>query len=210
MIITIGNTGEITENFNENEFYSTSPDAPNHHLLADNVIYGLQAIRTHYGLPIRVTSTYRTSTHSIAIGSNPITSQHRKGTAIDFEFIGDDDGSVYQQYIDDILNEGDLFQELNGVWQVNGFGIYDNFFHIDTRLNELEGGDIYAHSTSNNGSYSKWDSRKKKSLLSFLDNFGGEDGFSDYPIWFRVLVLLIFSGFSGFLTISFYKFIKRI
>jgi len=77
---------QVTENFNMKELYSTSFNAPEEHFLDDRVIRALQYIRSASGVPIKVTSTYRTLAHNTAIGGSK-RSQHMQGRAIDFQFV---------------------------------------------------------------------------------------------------------------------------
>ena len=55
----------------------------------------LEPIRVRVGQPVQVTSGYRSEVVSIAVGSNPDRSQHRKGEAADITIAGMDSGVLY-------------------------------------------------------------------------------------------------------------------
>jgi len=161
-IIERGDDSPITQNFTFSEYYSKSSDAPDIHGIDDNLVYAMQYIRSYFGHPIRITSTYRTFLHSLSIGSNPYTSQHRYEKAIDWQFIGTDEDvkELHNNFYNDIITQGEVFQKLNNDYNIKGFGLYDTFFHIDTRENESTSGTTW-NTQGINGSYSLWDKKKK-------------------------------------------------
>ncbi len=128
MIIHKGSNRQITVNFKESEFYSGSFNAPDTHCLDDNVIRAVQIIRDYFGVPVIIKSTYRTSSHNLSVGGSS-KSQHLKGKAIDFTF---KDKKYLDLYYQQIVNKWELYDLLKQSG-VNGFGMYDNFMHIDTR-----------------------------------------------------------------------------
>jgi len=186
MLIHRGNDNQIVPYFTERELYSRSSDAPEVHELDDNVINGLVVIRKHFATPVIVTSSFRTrASNALAGGSK--NSQHLKGKAIDAKFKY---STIKEKYDDDILAGGDLFVKLRQAG-ITGFGLYDNFFHIDSR-------DPAADVTNQEdvfGRYSIWDNRVKKKgkieLISAIKNSFtyNEDGIND---WRKTLFMLLF------------------
>ena len=185
MIIYPNSNRQITDNFTEAELYSKSADATNSHFLDDNVIFGLQIIRTNYNIPIRVTSTYRTPTANTLVGgvSN---SRHLISKAIDFQFINDNNDSI-QRLQADWNARGNLYHSLRAIG-INAIGFYTNFVHIDTRENEKdvyqdsEGKNLYypiLNTTTNDsyGSYQTWGTSLDKGIMPDLLQYSNEDGF---------------------------------
>ncbi len=146
MILYKNSNRQITKNFTEKELFSKSPDAPDSHDLSDRAINGIQIIRDYFGVPVYVTSTYRTEQHNKSIGGAS-NSQHLKSTAIDGTF---KDDAIMAKYHAEIESQGPLYQKLIAAG-ILGFGLYDNFFHIDSR----------AVATP-----VVWDNRKKKISLA--------------------------------------------
>lgn len=121
----------------------------------DQVLKALQAIREYYNTPIKINASSRTIEHEIKQGRSG-NSQHTLGNAIDFSFANNPD--LMDDYHNQILNKGILYTTLRRLG-INGFGLYDNFGHIDTRTT---GG----AQSDNHGEYAFWDrriTRKKKS-----------------------------------------------
>lgn len=94
-------------------------------LIDDALVTALQAVRDHYGKPVKVGSAYRTSAYNTKIGGAK-DSQHVKGTAADIRIDGVDLRDL-ARWIETELNPG-------------GLGLYDyvvgdknGFIHIDTR-----------------------------------------------------------------------------
>ncbi len=121
---------QITANFSEQELYSKSFDAPTCHFLSDKAIAGAQIIRDWAGVPVNITSTYRTEAGNTMIGGSS-TSRHLDGAAIDLDF-GSNDDRIIQDFYDDIKCKGPLYRQLTQAG-VRGIGIYDSFIHIDER-----------------------------------------------------------------------------
>ena len=122
---------QVTENFNMKELYSNSFNAPAEHFLDDRVIQALQYIRSASGVPIRVTSTYRTLAHNTLIGGAK-KSQHMVGKAIDFQFVNNNAQELKRLHTLMKDEDGPLRRAL---WDlgVRGFGYYQTFAHIDVR-----------------------------------------------------------------------------
>ena len=128
-----GNTEFVTENFRQNELYSTSVDAPTCIELDDQVIAALQYIRTYFDSPIIVTSTLRTPTGNALVGG-ATNSQHLYGRAIDFVFQDDNYCKVFS-FRQLMLQKGAFFQGLMDLG-VREVGFYKDFVHIDVRPQE--------------------------------------------------------------------------
>ena len=130
----------VSENFVMKEFYSKSSDAPNSHYLDEQLINAAQAIRTWSGVPVRITSSYRTQTHNDGLTGASKSSQHLVGRAIDLQFVQE---NVYwiQELGYQMKYGGDLAELLSEIG-ITGYGYYDTFVHIDTRLTYPDGNEI--------------------------------------------------------------------
>ncbi|MCF8298638.1 MAG: hypothetical protein K9J13_13910 [Saprospiraceae bacterium] len=151
---------QITDNFKMSEFYCKSKDAPISHELDYNLIKAAQYIREQTGIPVRITSSFRTVQGNKDAGSKLANSPHTIGIAIDLQAY-----SYLQklQFMDIVtnwwLNKTIQYKTLRQLG-ISGYGIYDTFLHIDTRGNGNEyhkytGSDTY-------GNYSYWNSSLKK------------------------------------------------
>ena len=74
---------------------------------------GLQIVRDHFNSPIRVTSTLRTATGN-ALVDGASNSRHLPASAIDFQFISNNDG-ILQQFYEDFKCKGH-FTEIKVKW----------------------------------------------------------------------------------------------
>ena len=86
-------------------------------------LWVLDQLREDIGLPIRITSSYRSPDYNEAVGSSS-GSFHRKASALDFQVIG--------------MSPIQVFNKLNkmrhaGSW-TGGLGSYPTFTHIDAGL----------------------------------------------------------------------------
>lgn len=126
-------TRQIRPNFSEGELYSGSWDAPDSHPLSNVTLDGAQAIRSFFDAPFQATSTWRSWAHNIALGSNPTTTQHATGGAIDLQPTQDRD-LYLQAFYNDMACKGPLYQELKAIG-IKGIGIYNTFIHIDDGSN---------------------------------------------------------------------------
>ena len=126
-------TEKVTPNFVANEFddgYNLSDS--NHFTLIDyELVLTLEAIRSHFGLPIYVTSGFRT-TRSNELAGGAIESFHTLGMAIDFSIHGIDMKEVFE-YIK--LGGGSTLGGHFIKQRIGGIGFYPkrNFIHIDSR-----------------------------------------------------------------------------
>lgn len=80
----------------------------------------LEAIRTHFGAPVTITSGYRTPAHNAATRGSSPRSQHLYGLAADIQVEGAVPDAV-AAYAETLLPDA------------GGIGIYDTFTHIDVR-----------------------------------------------------------------------------
>jgi hypothetical protein len=150
---------QVFPHFNIHEFYSKSPDAPQCHELSDITMQAVNYIREYYGVPVVITSTYRTRYHELVLLGKKTTGQHFEGNAIDFKIL---DKAAMEDYQRQVASaSGEVFTHLRQMG-IAGFGLYDNFNHIDSRP---EGG---SHIDAF-GSYAYWDNRKKN--IRTLRNF---------------------------------------
>jgi hypothetical protein len=87
----------------------------NFKLLAENIF---EPIREHFGVPINISSGYRSKELNTAIGGS-LTSQHCQGEAIDIDMDGSTNGVTNKMvfdYIKDNLNFDQLINEFNYSW----------------------------------------------------------------------------------------------
>lgn len=191
MIITNSDT-VLIPNFQEKEFYGTSANGS--HFLADALVQAVSLIRATYKQPVTITSTYRSPEYNKLIGGSE-QSQHIKGKAIDFKL------KSIESLIRDIENKGEVFTYLRNIG-INGFGLYDNFIHLDTRDQES---DVY-NSSDEKGLYSIWDNRKKK-VNRLIPSSDLEDGYLDYKNHFKAssLILVLFIIIAILIIIKYRK-----
>ena len=107
---------QLSDNFVESEFYSKSEDAPNCHTISSKLIQAVQLVRTVYGMPICITSTYRTALGNTLVGSSP-TSRHRTSeAAVDFKACNEaqNDELIGQLYAE-FREQGEVYQTLRSL-----------------------------------------------------------------------------------------------
>lgn len=124
--------GKASKYFYNAEFY-TKCQYQTGHYLDSSLIPSITIIRDHYGIPIKILSSYRThECNNIAGGATR--SRHMKFDALDWKFTGPHAVMMHDRYIDDIRNKGIVFQKLFDAG-IRGFGSYATSNHIDTREN---------------------------------------------------------------------------
>lgn len=128
-MVAIRNSSEqVSTHFKMSELFNPK-NGLNAHPFSRTCLNALEIIRSYMGVPISVTSTYRN--YVPANGANP--SAHMLGCAVDFKFA--QSGTRLEQIMvylrEDWAGKGELFQKLISAG-VTGFGLYDNFVHIDT------------------------------------------------------------------------------
>lgn len=110
-----GNT-YLSTNFKVREF--RCKDGSDEILISPETVGILQSIRDYFCQPITITSAYRTPSHNAAVGGAS-SSQHVKGTAVDFKVQGVPPTAV-ASFIEKFF-------------PVTGCGLYSTFVHVDTR-----------------------------------------------------------------------------
>jgi hypothetical protein len=157
-VVRKDNSNKLTNNFSEKEVYDASfGDVGSQFEISDITLRAWQVVRDYFGVPIKLTATYRTAEWDISKGRSG-NGQHPKRTAIDGAFIGSNADETQLKFHAEIDNKGNLYNSLREMG-VTGIGLYDNFNHLDSR----DGG---GKQSDNYGTYAFWDSRtwtKKKS-----------------------------------------------
>lgn len=110
--------GDLSKHFNRSEFdckcNKCTPIAVDYELV--NI---LEDIREHFGVPVKVTSSYRCESHNKAVGGAK-NSKHKLGIAADIQLKG--------------IDPMDVYSYLNSVYPNSyGFGLYNTFVHVDAR-----------------------------------------------------------------------------
>jgi len=157
ILISAANLGaQLSPHFKASEFYSTSPDRPKEHEIAEPLVLAAEILRTHFNKPWRITSTYRTEAHERRIlkaaGVPYFTSQHTKKKAFDSQ-PADLSAETMKAIWLDFTTEGELYQKLRAVG-ITAFGIYNTFIHLDCRDDEFK-----AKRRDKWGLVARWDSR---------------------------------------------------
>lgn len=117
--------GDLTENFSLSEFQSKDGADMSSRVMSNirDLVISLQALRDYVGLPITVTSGYRSVSYNRSVGGVR-KSQHILGKAADIQV----DGYATHE-IKNIIEE--MIQ--NGQMEQGGVGLYETFVHYDIR-----------------------------------------------------------------------------
>ncbi len=110
---------KLSANFTVREF--ACKDGSDLILIDDALVDVLQKIRDHFGVPVTITSAYRTAAHNVKVGGSP-SSQHLQGTAVDITLPGISPLAV-AQYAEYLMPGS------------GGIGVYGTFTHVDVRQN---------------------------------------------------------------------------
>lgn len=109
---------QITPHFKVREFACS--DGSDVVFVAPSLVDILEAIRVHFGRPVKVTSGYRTVSYNASIKNSSKKSQHCNGLAADIKVEGHTPKEVYD-YACSLLGDH------------GGVGIYNTFVHVDVR-----------------------------------------------------------------------------
>ncbi len=156
-----GDRQKITENFNTSEWFTNHKLNPDTQEVSKSLIETLQVFRDYFGVPIRIASAYRSRPYQKFIAKHNIfaaaNSPHSYKIAVDFKFLKDNTANV-QKFHEEVENKGKLWHILRKLG-IGGFGLYDNFIHIDERPKNGFGNTSF---TDKYGRYRIWDKRQKK------------------------------------------------
>ncbi len=95
-------------------------------LISSELVYVVQSIRDHFGVPVSIQSGYRSPAHNKKVGGVK-DSQHLLGTAADIKVKGKTPEQVFHA-----INSG----EVKGIDpNIMGVGLYPTFVHVDVRGN---------------------------------------------------------------------------
>lgn len=112
---------QITPHFKVREFACS--DGSDVVFVAPSLVDILEAIRVHFGRPVKVTSGYRTVSYNASIKNSSKKSQHCNGLAADIQVEGHTPVEVYN-YACSLLGDH------------GGVGIYNTFVHVDVRASK--------------------------------------------------------------------------
>jgi hypothetical protein len=137
-----GDKTKVSPHFSASEWYSTSSDAPSSHPIYPQLIEAAEYLRNHFGVPWRITSSYRTEAHErqilAAMGKKFFVDQHMKGRAFDSHPV--DTGEVGQriknELYEDFIANGPIYCALREIG-ITGFGIYTWGIHLDCRVDSF-------------------------------------------------------------------------
>lgn len=125
-LITMNKKGQLTKDFNVNEFNShDGAEMPPQVLKnVEELAKNLQIIRDHIGKPMKINSGYRSPSYNATIKGAVKDSQHTLGKAADFAIPGMrpiEVGSI----VLNLISQGKIKQ--------GGVGIYRSWVHYDIR-----------------------------------------------------------------------------
>lgn len=153
-----GDYSPISAHFNASELFCKSADAPAVHPFYSELVDALEFLRSHYGTPWRATSTFRTESEERAILAKLETpffvDVHMRGEAVDSQPVTGGP-AIMADLAHQFLTGGPVFQELRRL-DINGFGLYDTFIHLDVRKEKVPHRDAF-------GLLAHWDSRRDNS-----------------------------------------------
>lgn len=109
---------QLSTHFQLHEFACTDGSKPV--FLSQALVDILEAIRVHFGRPVKITSGYRTVSYNAGLKNSSKKSQHCNGLAADIKVEGHTPKEVYD-YACSLLGDH------------GGVGIYNTFVHVDVR-----------------------------------------------------------------------------
>ena len=151
----------ISDHFNTAEFFSKSSDAPSSHPFYSELVDAAEYLRNHYGVPWRITSTFRTEAEERSILNRLhvpfFVDVHMMGQAFDSQ-PAQNSPAVMADLTREFLGAGPVYQHLRQIG-INGFGLYDTFIHLDVRTAKALHKDAF-------GMVAHWDSRRAPATAS--------------------------------------------
>lgn len=108
---------KLSPHFRRSEFECNCGQCSGYDTVDAELLNMLEAIRTHFNKPVRITSGHRCPTHNANVGGT-MKSQHLFGRAADIQVQDTSPQEVY-----------DFAETL----EPGGLGLYDDFVHIDSR-----------------------------------------------------------------------------
>ena len=119
--------GDITANFSWHEFASKDGapfPASVRERIERELAPALQRIRDEIGVPLRITSGYRSPEHNARVGGAK-RSQHMFGLAADIQMARGHDTDRLAEVIDRLIEDGEIPE--------GGVGLYRGWVHYDVR-----------------------------------------------------------------------------
>ena len=124
------------------------------HPFYSQLIDAAEYLRNHYGVPWRITSTFRTESQTRDIMQELkqpfFVDVHMLGQAFDSQ-PAENSAAVMADLANEYLKNGPVYQHLRQIG-INGFGLYDTFTHLDVRSTKAPHKDAF-------GMVAHWDSR---------------------------------------------------
>lgn len=125
------------------------------HPFDSTLVAAVEFLRTHYGKPWRVTSSYRTESNERQILHDLhvpyFEDEHMRGNAVDSQPV-EYSPAIMADLTREFFTNGPVYQHLRQIG-VNGFGLYDTFIHLDVRTEKRFHRDAF-------GLVAHWDSRR--------------------------------------------------
>lgn len=154
---------QITDNFKTTEFDCNGKGCCNKTLIDEKLVEYLQAIRNHFGKPVKISSSYRCEIHNPKVGGVK-SSLHLKGMAADITIEGVSPAEV-AKYAESI--------------GVKGIGLYDtskdgHFVHIDTRTKK---GFWFGHAQEHRSTFGGTPEVKTNEIVLAWQKAAKADGF---------------------------------
>lgn len=135
---------KLSENFKSTEFDCHGKGCCTETLIHEDIVYVVQNLRTHFGVPVTINSGYRCEVHNANVGGASKNSYHVKGQAADIVVRG-----VHPVIVARYLETLDINGRI-GCYTYDDIG--SGFIHVDVR-GAIGGKDSCAFYTENNTEY---------------------------------------------------------